>query len=256
MPSELYPALAFDSLFESKGSRIHLSVLDYVREQLGDVSRKVSFSDKAKIDEYTASVREVEKRLAKMQNRNVEESSDKNSSSNYDRPKDGIPNQLDEHSQLMCDIIALAFQTDRTRVSTLVMTNNLSGQVYPFLGLNVDHHNYSHSCNNPEFAKISKFWVEQYAYLVKKLDSMQEGEGTVLDNCCLMAANEQWTFHSAPQVPLLIAGSLRGQIQTGRTLDYETADDRKMSSLYLTLLQRMGVSVSEFGNSRQALSGI
>ena len=256
VPSELYPALAFDSLFESKGSKIHLSVLDHVREQLGDVSRKVSFSDRSKIDEYAASVREVEKRLAKMQKRNVEESADKEAGSNYDRPKDGIPNQLDEHARLMCDIMALAFQTDRTRVSTLVMTNNLSGQIYPFLGLNVDHHNYSHSCNNPEFAKISKFWVEQYAYLVKKLDSMQEGDGTVLDNCCLMAANEQWTFHSAPKVPLLMAGSMGGQLKTGRTLDYENADDRKMSSLYMTLLQRLGMPLNEFGNSQQALSGI
>ena len=126
VPSELYPALAFDSLFESKGSKTHLSVLDHVREQLGDVARKVSFADRAKIEEYSTSVREVEQRLAKMQKRNVEETADKTASSNEDRPNDGIPNQLDEHARLMCDIIALAFQTDRTRVSTLVLTNNLS----------------------------------------------------------------------------------------------------------------------------------
>ena len=146
VPSELYPALAFDSLFDSKGSKTHLSVLDHVREQLGDVARKVSFADRAKIDEYTASVREVEQRLAKMQKRNVEETADNAASPNAERPKDGIPNQLDEHAMLMCDIV-ICIRTDRTRVSTLVMTNNLSGQIYPFLGLNVDHHNYFHSYN-------------------------------------------------------------------------------------------------------------
>ena len=123
----------------------------------------------------------------------------------------------------MCDIIALAFQTDRTRIATLLLTNNLSGQVYPFLGLNVDHHNYSHGWQNKEFASITRFWVEQYAYLVRKLDSMQEGDGTVLDNSCIMLANEQWTAHSAPKIPLLMSGSLSGALQTGRTLDYESA---------------------------------
>ncbi len=256
VPSELYPALAFDSLFDSKGNKTHLSVLDHVRKQLGDVARKVSFSDRAKIDEYTTSVREVEQRLARMQRRNLKESADNASSPNADRPSDGIPNQLDDHARIMCDIIALAFQTDRTRVSTMVMTNNLSGQIYPFLGLNVDHHNYSHNCHNEEFAKITRFWVEQYAYLVKKLHGMQEGNGTVLDNCCLMAANEQWTFHNGAKVPLMMAGSMGGQFETGRTLDYDKADNDKMSSLYLTVLERMGLAQDSFGNSSAPLTGI
>ena len=138
----------------------------------------------------------------------------------------------------------------------MVMTNNLSGQIYPFLGLNVDHHNYSHNCHNEEFAKITRFWVEQYAYLVKKLHGMQEGNGTVLDNCCLMAANEQWTFHNGAKVPLMMAGSMGGQFETGRTLDYEKADNDKMSSLYLTILERMGLPQDSFGNSSVPLTGI
>ncbi|MGN6544298.1 MAG: DUF1552 domain-containing protein, partial [Aureliella sp.] len=140
VPAELYPALAFDSLFESKGHKTHVSVLDHVLGQLQDVSRKVSVSDKSKIDQYTTSVREVEQRLAKMQERQKDEAAGKPVVA-YQRPASGVPNQLDEHSRLMCDIIALAFQTDRTRIATLLLTNNLSGQVYPFLGLNVDHHN-------------------------------------------------------------------------------------------------------------------
>ncbi|MEQ1826385.1 MAG: DUF1552 domain-containing protein [Pirellula sp.] len=256
VPSELYPSLAFDSLFESKGNKTHVSVLEHVHEQLKDVSRKVSASDKSKIDEYTTSIREVEQRLTQLQERQKDESPIQGESVNHKRPANGVPNQLDEHSRLMCDVIALAFQADRTRIATLLLTNNLSGQVYPFLGLKVDHHNYSHAWQNKEYASITRFWVEQYSYLIRKLDSMQEGDGTVLDNSCIMLANEQWTAHSAPKMPLLMAGSLAGTLQTGRTLEYETAKERRMSSLHLSILDRMGVHLTEFGNSNEQLVGI
>ena len=255
VPSELYPALAFDSLFDSKGSQTHQSVLDHVLEQLGDVTRKVSHADKAKIDEYTSSVREVEQRLARMQ-RQVGEESAGEAAPAQQRPAEGLPNLLNEHARLMCDIVALAFQTDRTRIATLLLTNNLSGQVYPFLGLNVDHHNYSHGWKNKEYASITRFWVEQYAYLLGKLDAMPEGEGTVLDNSCIMFANEQWTAHSAPKVPLMTAGGLGGKLTTGRTLEYETAKDRKMSSLLLSIMSRMGVELPQFGDATEQLAGL
>jgi hypothetical protein len=255
VPAEIYPSLAFDSLFEGKGNRTQVSVLDRVYEQLQDVSRKVSAADKSKIDEYTTSVREVEQRLVRMQERQQNDIASR-ASSNFERPASGVPNQLDEHSRLMCDIIALAFQTDRTRIATLLLTNNLSGQVYPFLGLNVDHHNYSHNWQNKEYASITRFWVEQYSYLVRKLDSMQEGDGTVLDNSCIMLANEQWTAHSSPKIPLLVAGSLSGKLQTGRTLDYEAAKERKLSSLHLSILDRMDIHLPQFGNATEQLPGI
>lgn len=255
VPAELYPSLAFDSLFESRGSQTHLSVLDHVLEQLNDVSRRVSKSDRAKIDEYATSVREVEQRLERLQKNQQDELPGGESLKSL-RPTDGLPTQLDEHSRLMCDIVALAFQTDRTRIATMLLTNNLSGQVYPFLGLRNDHHSFSHGWKNKEFASITRFWVEQYAYLVSKLDSMQEGDGTVLDNCCIMMANEQWTAHSAPKVPLLISGGLGGTLDTGRSLDFEQANDRRMSSLYLSLMDRMGVTLPQFGNSDEQLTGI
>jgi hypothetical protein len=255
VPAELYPSLAFDSLFESRGSRTQLSVLDHVLEQLNDVSRKVSKSDRSKIDEYATSVREVEQRMQKMQPASKEQS-DTGLDLKSLRPADGLTGQLDEHSRLMCDIIALAFQTDRTRIATLLLTNNLSGQIYPFLGLRDDHHSFSHGWNNPEFAAITRFWVEQYAYLVKKLDSIQEGNGTVLDNCCIMLANEQWTAHNAPKVPLLMAGGLGGKWKTGRSLDFESAKERSMSGLYLTIMDRMGVTLPRFGNASEQLAGV
>ncbi|MDG2381245.1 MAG: DUF1552 domain-containing protein [Pirellulaceae bacterium] len=255
VPAELYPSLAFDSLFESQGNQTQISVLDHVLDQLKNVSAKVSHSDNAKIEEYTTSVREVEQRMANMQQRGINESEGRVAFSRQ-RPADGLPHQIDEHSRLMCDIIALAFQTDRTRIATLLLTNNLSGQVYPFLGLNVDHHNYSHGWKNKEYAAITRFWVEQYAYLVGKLDAIQEGNGTVLDNSCIMLANEQWTAHSAPKIPLLMSGSLSGSFETGRTLEYEAAKERQMSSLCLSIMDRMGVTLPAFGNATEQLVGI
>lgn len=250
VPAEMYPSLAFDSLFESKGNRTHASVLDLVREQLGDVTRKVSSSDRARIDEYANSVREVEGRLKRLQADDKDAASD---AIKAKRPPNGLPNQLDAHVRLMCDVIAMAFQTDRTRLVTMLLTNNLSGQVYPFLGLRDDHHSFSHSWQGKEFASISRFWVEQYAYLVNKLAATQEGDGTVLDNSCIMIANEQWIAHSAERVPLLMAGGLGGSFKTGRTLDFEKSQNRKFSSLLMTVADRMGLKLDKFGDSTEAL---
>ncbi len=255
VPSELHPSLAFDSLFDSRGSRTHQSVLDHVLEQLHAVSRKVYVSARAKLEAHATSIREVEGRLRRLEERRNEEAESAEVPQGA-RPADGLPSQIDEHSRLMCEIIALAFQADRTRIATLLLTNNLSGQVYPFLGLRKDHHSFSHGWQGPEFAKITRFWVEQYAYLLKRLDSMPEGSGTVLDNCCIMLANEQWTAHSAPKLPLVVAGGLGGSIETGRSLDYEQAENRDMSSLYLSVMDRMGVSLPKFGGTSERLAGI
>lgn len=253
VPSELYPALAFDSLFESQGSRTHLSVLDHVLEQLNDVTRRASTSDRAKLDEYATSVREVEQRLAKL-DQSQREAGGVSKTIKDQRPANGLPTQIDEHTRLMSDVVALAFQTDRTRIATMLLANNLSGQVYPFLGLRDDHHSFSHNWQGQEFASITRFWIEQYAYLLGKLDGMPEGDGTVLDHCCVILANEQWTAHNAPKIPLLMAGGLGGTLETGRSLDFESSRDRKMSALYLAILDRMGVNLPKFGDATEPLA--
>ncbi len=196
----------------------------------------------------------MEARLQRLQSRQQEESDAPETLAN--RPADGLPTQLDEHSRLMCDMIALAFQADRTRIATLLLTNNLSGQVYPFLGLRKDHHSFSHGWKGKEFAAISRFWVEQYAYLLGKLDSMPEAGGTVLDNSCIMLANEQWTAHSAPKLPLIVGGGLGGTLKTGRSLDFEGSKQRDVSGLYLGIMDRMGVSLPAFGSATERLSEV
>ncbi len=254
VPIELYPALAFDSLFGGKAGKLHGSILDDVLEQAKDVSGKVSGADKQKVDEYLASVRETEarvQRLNKMAKDDTAVPADK-------RPPAGQPKDFREYSRLMCDIIALAFQSDRSRVATLLMSRDLSGMVYPFLGVRDDHHSYSHDNEGKSYQAIVKCHIEQYAYLIEKLSKMREGTGTVLDNSCIMFVSEHWNAHNGTRVPLVLAGGLGGALKTGRTHDYLKAgnDKRKLCSLYLTLMDKMGLELKEFGDSKERLAGI
>jgi hypothetical protein len=158
----------------------------------------------------------------------------------------------------MADIIALAFQTDRSRIATLLMSHDQSGQVYPFLNIRDDHHNYSHLNTGPEYQSIVHCHVEQYAYLLDRLSKMQEGERTVLDNSCIMFVSEHWNAHNGQHVPLVLAGGLGGTLRTGRSLDYLKSgnDKRKLCSLYLSIMDRMGLRLPEFGDARERLAGI
>lgn len=266
IPIELYPSLAFDSLFGSQTGKLQGSILDQVREQAASLRLKVSQSDQVKIDEYLTSVRETEQRLQKLNKQDRQtppltkggQDGAPQQARASQRPPAGQPKDFREYARLMCDIIALAFQTDRSRVATLLMSRDLSGQVYPFLDIRDDHHSYSHSNTQPEYQSIVKCHVEQYAYLLERLAKMQEGEGTVLDNSCVMFVSEHWNAHNSNQVPLVLAGGLGGTLKTGRSLDYlESGNDRrKLCSLYLSLMDRMGLELPEFGDSKERLAGI
>lgn len=255
VPIELYPSLAFDSLFGGKAGKLQGSILDEVLQQANDLTGKVSGADKTKLDEYLSSVRETEQRVQRL-NRTAKEETPVVPAGQ--RPPLGQPKDFREYAKLMCDIIAMAFQTDRSRVATLLLSRDLSGQVYPFLGVRDDHHSYSHSNTGKEYQAIVKCHVEQYAYLISKLAKMQEGERTVLDNSCIMFVSEHWNAHNGQQVPLILAGGLGGTLATGRSLDYLKAgnDKRKLCSLYLSLMDRMGIKQSEFGDAKDRLAGI
>ncbi len=257
VPTEVYPSLAFDNLFENRGLLRNASILDRVRGRAESLSRQVSATDKAKLDEYLTSVREVEKRVERMRiDKHKAEKSAKGGSRpawTMDRPANGLPEDLREHARLMCDLIAIGFQTDRTRVATLIISNDLSAQIYPFLQVRDGHHAASHYNLSEGYERITRFHVSQLAYLAQKLDSMPEGNGTVLDNSCLLFLSNLWSGrkHDNSRLPLVMAGSLGGSIETGRTLDYQSAgdDNRKLSALYLTILDRMGVKLDRFGDA-------
>jgi Protein of unknown function (DUF1552) len=262
VPNEVYPSLAFDSLFENRGSLRNQSILDRVKERAEALQRKVSSSDKSKLDEYLTSVRAVEQRIERM--RKDKDKADGHAAKKalptltMERPQNGLPEDLRDHTRLMCDLIAIALQTDKTRVASLLLARDLSGLYYPFLEVRSDHHGASHDDLSDGYERISRFHLSQFAYLASKLDAMQEGEGTVLDNTCLLFLSNMWAGwkHDNMKVPVVLAGGLGGTLQTGRSLDYlyDGDDNRKLCSLYLSIMDRFGVKLDEFGDSDQRLA--
>jgi len=270
VPMEVYPSLAFDSLFDNRGSRRNESILDRVKEQAEGLSQKVSAADRQKLDEYLSSVREVEKRLAQTRNadrgtRNedrpsVPRSDFRDPRWKLPRPENGLPEDIREHMKLMCDILAIGFQTDKTRVATLLLCRDISGLFYPFLNVRAAHHAASHDDTSEAYERVSRYYVSQLAYLAGRLDAMPEGDGTVLDHCCLMFLSNMWsgTKHDNSKLPVILAGGLGGTLKTGRVLDYRDKGDanRKLCSIYLSLMDRMGVKQSRFGDADGPLAGL
>ena len=260
VPMEVYPALAFDSLFDNQGSRRNLSILDRVREQATELQGQVSHADRARLDEYLTSVREIERRIERTratQNRAAERAQGRPASA-LRRPDNGLPEDIREHMRLMCDIIALAFQTDKTRVATLLLCRDLSGLFYPFLNVRTAHHPTSHEDSSDAYERVTRYYVGQLAYLAERLAAMREGESTVLDNSCLMFLSNMWSGsrHDSSKVPLVLVGGLGGRLRTGRVLNVldRTNDERKLCSLYLSLMNRMGVAAPHFGDATAPLA--
>jgi hypothetical protein len=262
VPVEVYPALAWDSLFDNRGSMLNISILDRVKGRAQDLSRKISATDRGKLDEYLTSVREVEKRVEVMR-KGMEEAKDNAAAKNIpvsmmDRPASGLPEDLREHAKLMCDIVAIAFQTNKSHVASLIISRDLSAMYYPFLDVKEGHHAASHDNSSDGYERIANFHLSQYAYLASKLDGMKEGEGTVLDNSCLLFMSNMFVGrkHDNTRLPLVTAGGLGGTLQTGRSINLlnEAEDKRKMCSLYLSLMDRYGVKLDKFGDADTRLS--
>src|SRR5262249_5367923 len=135
-----------------------------------------------------------------------------------------------------------------------------SGLFYPFLGVRDAHHSASHNDLSEAYERICRYYVGNLAYLAGKLDAMPEGEGTVLDHTCLLYLSNMWSGerHDNTKLPILTVGGLGGMLETGRVLDYGGAgeSDRKLCSLYLSLMDKMGVSLPQFGDADMRLAGV
>ena len=264
VPMEVYPSLAFDSLFDNRGSRRTRSILDRVKEHAAHLNRQVSRSDRGKLDEYLTSVREVEQRIEQM--RAVKDRASERVRDQgrplviMDRPDNGLPEDIREHMKLMCDMIAIAFQTDKSRVATLLLCRDLSGLFYPFLDVRTAHHPASHDDESDAYERVSRYYCSQLAGLAGRLNAMPEGEGTVLDNSCLLFISSMWSGsqHDSSKVPVILAGGLGGTLETGRVLDFTDKgdDDRKLCSMYLSIMDRMGVQLDHFGDASTRLAGL
>ncbi len=262
VPTEVYPSLAFDSLFENSGSRRLESILDRVGEEAANLRRRISYDDRAKLDEYLTSVRDVEKRAQRMRgdlSKASTNAKDKGKSLiTMKRPDNGLPEDIRDHMRLMCDIVAIAIQTDKTRVASMLMCRDLSGLFYPFLGVRDAHHPASHSDNSDSYERITRHYITQLAYLAGRLQSMQEGQTTVLDNTCILWLSNMFSgsSHDNSKLPVLTVGGLGGTLETGRVLEYgdKGNENRKICSLYLSLMDRMGVKLDRFGDADTRLA--
>jgi hypothetical protein len=257
-PLELYPALAFDRLFKDGTSKTDKSVLDAVLEEATSLANRISDSDRRKLEEYLTSVREVEQRLERAnQLGKLEGWRPTLDKPNMPRPVDGIPQDIDEHMRLMCDILVLGFQTDTTRVCTLKLNNDHSSLRFPKLGVDyMIHHLLSHT-DSADWLKVNRFFLEQVGYLARKLDSIREGDRTLLDNSLIVYCSSMLTgHHDATQLPVVVLGRGGGKMETGRVLDYLGKPNRKMCSLFLSLMDRTGVHLKEFGDSKERLAEV
>lgn len=264
-PLELYPALAFDRLFRDDVGRADRSVLDAVLEDSRGLRGAVSRADQRRLDEYFASVREVEEGIERAgQARRLEGWRPTLERPDIPRPADGIPHDIDQHMRLMCDIMVLGFQTDTTRVCTLKLNNDHSSLRFPNLpsdrpGQRIDymiHHLLSHT-DNGDWLRVNQFFTQQVAYIADKMSRIREGDRTLLDNTMLLYLSSMMTGnHNNDQLPVVLLGEAGGQIRGGRVLDYAGRPNRKMCSLYLSLMEKAGVRLERFGDSTERLGEI
>jgi hypothetical protein len=257
-PLEIYPALAFDRLFKDEGERGDKSVLDAILGDASDVRRRISAADQRKMDEYLDSVRDVEQRIERAgKDGELQGWRPTLEKPNVARPPDGIPQNIADHMRLMCDILVLGFQTDTTRITTLKLNNDHSSLRFPHLGVDyMIHHLLSHS-DTADWLKVNQFFVEQLAYIAGKLDAIQEGERTALDNSMLLFCSSMLTGgHDATQLPVVLLGRAGGKMQTGRVLDYRDQPNRQMCRLYLSMMDKMNVRMGQFGDATEPLAEV
>jgi hypothetical protein len=253
MAKEINPKLAFERLFgASDGEQaapredlLQQSVLDLVAEDAARLRKRLGATDRRKIDEYFSSIRDLEKRLA----RSAATSGD---APDYDVPE-GIPKELQQHIRLMYDVMALAFQTDSTRICTFMLANAGSNRTYPMVDVTSGHHSLSHHRNDEkkmeQIARIDRYLIEQYAYFLGKLQSVKEGERTLLDNCMILYGSgiADANRHTHHDLPIVVAGGGGGTIKTGRYLEFPK--DTPLNNLFVSMCQRVGADVQKLGDS-------
>ncbi len=257
-PLEVYPALAFDQLFKDDAQLGDKSVLDAVLQDAHDFRRSISRLDQQKLDEYLNSVREVEQRIERAGQRGeLQGWRPTLTEPDMPRPKDGYPQDIVDHMKLMSDILVLAFQTDTTRVCTLKLNNDHGTLRFPHLGVDyMIHHLLSHS-DTEDWLKVNQFFLEQMAYIARRLDSIQEGDRTALDNSMLMLCSSMMSgHHDADQLPVVMVGGGGGRMRGGQNLNYREQENRQMCRLYLSMMNHMGVQLDRFGDATEPLDEV
>jgi len=258
---EIYPARVFDMLVGDPSARlVDRSILDAVRGDSQSLRVKVSRNDRAKLDEYLESIRDIEKRMERAAKEgNLEGYRPSLDKPNMARPGEQIPQNVPEHMKLMLDLIVLAFQMDKTRLVTLMLNNDLSQMNFGFIegvkgALHLDlTHNGKAAETEAMYLRTNQFHMAQFAYLVDRMKNIQEGDQRLIDSCMLLGGSNLFDgdAHGADQMPLLLAGGGNGTLHPGRNLDLlaQGDDKRRACSLYLSLMDRFGVTLDRFGDT-------
>ena len=253
LPKDIYPYAVFDRLFggfnaeedmqaRARRLRYKQSILDFVKDDADRLHGKLGKSDKLKVDEYLTSLREVESRLQAM-------TPEPSTCLPGERP--AVGGDVRDHVRAMCDMMVLAFQCDLTRVITYMLGNAGSNRVYNFLGIGDGHHQISHHQNNAtnisQLATIDTWEIEQLAYLLRRMKSVQEGESTLLDNSTVFFSSEieDGNSHSHFNLPIILAGRGGGSIRPGRHIRY--SGNPPIANLFISMLQTVGVQAPSFG---------
>ncbi len=255
LPAEAHPRIAFERLFGDGGSsadrlaelRKKSSLLDWVREDIGRLQRKLSPSDRTKVTQYLDTVREVERRIQKAEAETAD-----SRLPDLDRPV-GVPAAYADHARLMFDLQVLALQGDVTRVITFQLAREASTRTYPEIGVSEAHHPLTHNGGDPEklakVAQINAFHVSLFSYFLQKLKATPEGNGTLLDHSLYLYGSGMGNadVHDHVNLPILVAGGA-GKFKGGRHIRY--AEPTPLANLHLTLLDRAGVKLDSFADSK------
>jgi hypothetical protein len=267
LPMEYNPRSVFERLFGDSGTterssrearmRQHKSILDSVNAKLLDLRRQLGPHDQAKVEQYTESIRDIERRIQRAEEQSTLELP------SMEQPQ-GVPPVFEDHLELMLDLQLLAFQTDLTRVISFMLGKEQSARPYPQIGVPEAHHPLSHHNDNPELiaqmSKINRYHSELFAKYVGKLRATPDGDGTLLDHMTILYGSgiSNSSRHSGVSLPLLLLGGGSGTLKGGRHLTYS---DTSMANLLVTLMDKLGVPVEKLGGSTgklqlDALSGI
>jgi len=256
LPSEAHPRIVFERLFGEGGSAAdrraalqkRASLLDWVRDDISRLQNELGPEDRTRVGQYLDTVREVERRIQKAE----AEASDDHLP-DLDRPV-GVPASYADHAKLMFDLQVLAMQGDVTRVITFQLARETSTRTYTEIGVPDPHHPLTHHGNDPEkiarMAKINAFHVSLFAYFIEKLKSTPEGDGSLLDHSLYLYGSGMGNpnVHDHVNLPILVAGGGAGTVKGGRHLKYE--EPTPLANLHLTLLERAGVRMDAFADSK------
>jgi hypothetical protein len=265
---EIYPSRTFDQLVgDGKGRKLDRSILDAVMQDTQSIEPKISTGDRKKLDEYLESVRDIEKRIERAsKEERIEGWRPTLKQPNMPRPANELPQNVPDHMRLMMDLTVLAFQMDKTRIVTLMLNNDLSQMNFKFIegvhgALHLDlTHNGHVQATEAMYVKTNQFHAAQFTYLVNRLKAIDEGGQSLLDSSMLMLASNLYDGdkHGADQMPIVLAGKAGGAMKTGRVVDYRKKGDenRRACSLYLSMMDRMGVTVDRFGDADKRLAGL